>query len=42
MSNGLLTALVVVMCFIFILIAGACVVDIVKEIVEWIKEIYNG
>lgn len=34
-----MTALLTTLCVVFLIIAVACVVDIVKEIVEWIKEI---
>lgn len=34
-----MTALVITLCVVFLIIAVTCVVDIVKEIVEWIKEI---
>jgi hypothetical protein len=34
-----MTALVITLCVVFFIIAFACVVEIVKEIVEWIKEI---
>ena len=34
-----MTALVITLCVVFLIIAVTCVVSIVKEIVEWIKEI---
>lgn len=34
-----MTALVITLCVVFLIIAVSCVVGIVKEIVEWIKEI---
>lgn len=34
-----MTALLTILCVVFLIIAVACVVGIVKEIVEWIKEI---
>ena len=37
-----ITGLTMVLIAVLLLIAGACVFDIVKEIIEWIKEIRNG
>lgn len=34
-----MTALLITLCLVFLLIAVSCVVGIVHEIVEWIKEI---
>lgn len=34
-----MTALVITLCVVFLIIAVTCVVDIVKEIVEWIKDV---
>lgn len=34
-----MTALLTILCVVFFIIAVACVVEVAKEIVEWIKEI---